>query len=256
MNTVLRICLGLLVTVSAVGCRSCHNQCGGCDSGHSGCGHKSCLHKIFKKGDCGGNDACGCDGDISTCECHHHGGKSKKSKHRYEFPAEAAMYGYGNSVVYTGDDWQGMPQGMSAGCSGCGAPAMDGMMSPSTGCAGCSGGLAPTPNIGGGCASCGGNHSAPTPSSTGCASCGGNHSPTPTMPSIPPASGGCASCGASAANESFYNPLGPNHNSPAPAPPAEGSNQPSSAPPEGIPGGEKAAGSESIQKIHWVPRQL
>lgn len=238
MNTVLRICLGLLVTISAVGCHTCHNQCGGgCDSGHSGCGHKSCLGKLFKKSDCGCNDSCGCSGDVSTCECQHHSGKFKRSKGKYAFPAEQAMHGYGNSVVYTGDDWQGMPQpamgmmpqGMSAGCSGCGAPAM----TPSTGCAGCSGGMAPPPTVGGGCSSCGGNHSAPTAS-------------------IPPSSG-CASCAAGATNDSFYNPLGSGTLSPAPAPPAEAPQ--STTPPEGIPG-DKAAGGDSIQKIHWVPRQL
>lgn len=257
MKTALRIYLGLLLTVSAVGCHTCRTSCdSGC--GHRSCLHKSCLHKIFNRGGCGSHSECGgCDGEAG-CECgHSHHVRCKKSKGHYELPAEAAMYGYDKSVVYTGDDWQGIPQptiGMmtpmtAGGCGGCagGAPMMS---MPATGCAGCGGtGLSPIPGDGG-CASCGGSGSAPAPAASGCASCGGNQ----PAPAAPPANGGCASCGAGASADSFYNPMGPNHLTPAPAPPAETVPSPSI---ESVPGGEKAASSnEPIQKIHWVPRQL
>lgn len=266
MKTALRFCLGLLLTVSAVGCHTCQRSCpSSCDSG---CGHRSCLHKVvsrFRGGNCGCQSDCDggghCDGCGSEagCDCgHHHHQARHKSKVKYQLPAEAAMYGYDNSVVYAGDDWQGIPQPvtgmpMAGGCSGCagGAPMMS---MPATGCSGCGGsGISPVPGEGG-CASCGGTGSAPQPAPGGCASCGGNH-PTPSTaaPSAPPSGGGCASCGAGA-TDSFYNPMGPNHLSPAPAPPAEGAPAPTI---ESVPGDNKAAGSsEQIQKIHWVPRQL
>lgn len=257
MKTALRLCLGLLLTISTVGCHTCQTSCqSSCDTG---CGHRSCLHKFTDKVR-GSNRECqsecgGCEHEACACR-HHHG--HKKSKNRYEMPPEAAMYGYDNSVVYTGDDWQGIPQPamgmmpMAGGCSGCagGAPMMS---SPSTGCAGCGGsGIAPTPN-GGGCASCGGTGSIPQPAPGTCASCGGNHPTPPTVPSAPPAGGGCASCGTGATTDSFYNPMGPNHQAPAPAPPAESVPAPM---PEAVPGNNAAGSAEQIQKIHWVPRQL
>lgn len=259
MKTALRFCLGLLLTISAVGCHTCQTSCqSSCDTGcNTGCGHRSCLSKFkdkFRRGNCcsncGSQSECGCEQELA-CACGHRHGH-KKSKVQYE----PAMYGYDKSVVYTGDDWQGIPQPMmgmmpmAGGCSGCagGAPMMS---MPSTGCAGCGGsGIAPGPGDGG-CASCAGTGSVPQPAPGGCASCGGNHSIPSTAPSVPPAGGGCASCGAGAATESFYNPMGPNHQNPAPAPPAE------TAPtPEAVPGNNAAGSGEQIQKIHWVPRQL
>lgn len=246
MKTILRFCLGLLLAVSAVGCHTCQTSCQsscqpGCDTG---CGQRSCLHKVVDKfkgnrcNNCGSQGDCGCEHE-ATCDCgHQHHRVRNRSKGKYQLPAEAAMYGYDNSVVYTGDDFQGIPQQsmgmmpMSVGCSGCagGTPMMS---MPSTGCAGC-GGVSPIPSEG------------------GCASCGGNH-PSPVS-SVPPTSGGCASCGAGATNDSFYNPMGPGHHGPAPAPPAEGTTP---APmPEAVPGSNAAGSGEPIQKIHWVPRQL
>ena len=241
MKTVLRLSLGLLLAASLVGCHTC--------------GQQSCLHKIFDNG-CGchdnqcGGDACGCNEGVAV--------GARRVRTRRHVPVDATMHGYGNSVVYTGDDWQGIPQpamgqmpmmgapsGGNCGCSG-GMPGMAPM--PSSGCAGC-GAPASIPSQGGGCASCaGGNHIEPQHAPGGCASCGG--APPTSMTPTPVSSGGCASCGAGAANESFF---GPSHQGPAPAPPAEG-----------IPGqniesspGDKAANQgESIQKIHWVPRQL
>ena len=264
MKTALRLCLGLLLTISAVGCHTCQSNCqNSCQSNcDSGCGNGSCLTKAFSKlKGIGGGGGCqsdrGCD-EEPVCDCgrpHHR--HSKRSKARYDLPAEATMYGYDKSVVYTGDDWQGIPQPamgmmpMAGGCSGCagGAPTMS---MPSTGCAGCGGsGISPAPS-GGGCASCGGTGSVPQPAPGGCASCGGNHATPSTAQSAPPVGSGCASCGAGATTDSFYNPMGPNH--PAPAPPAEGAPTPAI---EAVPGDNKAAGSgDSIQKIHWVPRQL
>lgn len=251
MKTALRICLGLLLTISAVGCHTCQSSCqSSCDTG---CGHRSCLHKIkdkFRGGNCGCQTDGGC-GHEATCDCGHHHGHRKSKVH-----SEAAMYGYDKSVVYTGDDWQGIPQPamgmmpMAGGCSGCagGSPMMS---MPSTGCSGCGGsGVAPTPGEGG-CASCGGTGSVPQSAPGGCASCGGNHSIPATVPSAPPAGGGCASCGTGSTTDSFYNPMGPNH--PAPAPPVEGTPAPT---PEAVPGNNAAGSSEPIQKIHWVPRQL
>lgn len=258
MKTALRLSCGLLLMISAVGCRTCQHSCGeqSCqpqDRGH----HKSCLKKLFKgkgKGSCGCHSECGdgCGGGQMACDCGRKHGHHK-SHANDDMPGEAAMYGYDKSVVYTGDDWQGIPhqgQGMMpmpGGCSGCaGGHPMMGM--PSTGCAGCaSPGLSPIPGDNGGFHQPG--------SGGGCAGCGGNH-PTPgPMPTAPPAGGGCASCGANAGHESFYNPMGPQHHNPAPAPPAEGVPHPSI---ESVPGGEKAStsGGEPIQKIHWVPRQL
>ncbi len=266
MKTALRLSYGLLLIVSAVGCHTCQHSCGdqGCTP-QGGCQHKSCLGKLFKgkggggcQSDCG--DGCGVGDGEMACDCgRHHGPRKSKSKCKH--CNEAAMYGYDNSVVYTGDDWQGMPQPgmgmmpMAGGCSGCagGAPMMS---MPSTGCAGCGGsGMSPIPNEGG-CASCGGSGVVPQPqppTGGGCASCGGNHSAP--VPAAPPAGGGCASCGAAAANESFYNPMGPHHH-PAPAPPAEGGVPNPSI--ESVPGGDKGptSGGETIQKIQWVPRQL
>ena len=253
MKTALRLCFGLLLTVSAVGCHTCQSGCqSSCDSG---CGHRSCLHKVAEKlrGGGGGQGACDSCGQEAGCACGQQHRSHRKAKMKYELPAEAAMYGYDKSVVYTGDDWQGMPQqmmgAMPGGCSGCagGAPMMS---TPSSGCAGCAGG-GPTPAPGG-CASCGGG-SAPQPASGGCASCGGNHAMPSTVPSAPSVGGGCASCGAAAGNDSFYNPMGPNHHGPAPAPPAEGAPTPTI---EAVPGNNAAGSGESIQKIHWVPRQL
>ncbi len=263
MKTALRLSCGLLLIVSAVGCHTCQHSCGdqGC-APQGGCQQKSVFGKLFKgKSGCGCQSECdqGCGGHEGElpCDCgRHHSPKKSKNK-KCKHCNEAAMYGYDSTVVYTGDDWQGIPQPvmgmmpMAGGCSGCagGAPMMS---MPSTGCAGCGGsGMSPMPHEGG-CASCGGNGVVPQPpSGGGCASCGGNHS-VPT-PAAPPASGGCASCGAAAGAESFYNPMGPNHH-PAPVPPAEGAPPPSI---ESVPG-EKAStsGGEQIQKIHWVPRQL
>lgn len=263
MKTILRFCLGLLLAISAVGCHTCQTSCqSSCEPGcDSGCGHRSCLHKVVDKfkrcNRCGSQGDCGCEHE-ATCDCGRHHRVRNRSKGKYQLPAEAAMYGYDNSVVYTGDDFQGIPQQamgmmpMSVGCAGCagGAPMMS---MPSTGCAGCGGsGVSPIPSEGG-CASCGGSGQAPQPAAGGCASCGGNH-PTPAAaPSVPPTSGGCASCGASATNDSFYNPMGPGHNTPAPAPPAEGNPAPM---PEGVPGNNATGSGDPIQKIHWVPRQL
>ena len=228
MNTVLRLSLGLLLAVSLVGCNSC--------------GHQSCLTKGFHNGcGCGCHDAGGGDVDGAACDCGQpHAPRMKHRLGKSKMLPDAAVHGYDRSVVYTGEDWQGIPQqaapGMmgapfSGGCSGCGGgPSMP----PSVGCSGCGGGpISAPPAQGGGCASCGGG--APT-----------------QMPSSLPSSGGCASCGANAGNESFYSPMTPNHGSPTPAPPAEG-----------IPGqndnspGDKAVNQgETIQKINWVPRQL
>lgn len=262
MKTALQLCFGLLLTISAVGCHTCQTSCqSSCDPCCGGCGHRSCLHKLkdkFRGCNCGcqHSDCDGCGGE-EVCDCGHHH-KHKKSKVKYEHPVEATMYGYDKSVVYTGDDWQGIPQPvmgsmpgmMAGGCSGCagGAPMMS---MPSTGCSGCGGsGISPTPSEGG-CASCSGTGSAPQPATSGCASCGGNHVMPSTAPSVPSVGGGCASCGTGAANDSFYNPMGPIQ--PAPAPPAENAPPPA----ESVPGNNNAAGSgEPIQKIHWVPRQL
>lgn len=263
MKTTLQLCFGLLLAISAVGCHTCQtSRQSSCDTGcNTGCGHRSCLHKVvdkFKGGNrcnnCGSQGDCGCEQEVA-CECGRSHRVRSRSKRRNEFSTEASMYGYDKSVVYTGDDYQGIPQQMgmmpmSGGCAGCagGAPMMS---MPSTGCAGCGGsGVSPIPSEGG-CASCGGSGQAPQPAAGGCASCGGNH-PTPT-PSVPPTSGGCASCGASATNDSFYNPMGPGHHSPAPAPPAEGNPAPM---PEAVPGNNAAGSGDPIQKIHWVPRQL
>jgi len=259
MKTALRLSCGLLLIVTAVGCHTCQHSCGeqSCQP-QQGCQQKSCFQKLFKRGGgCQSNCGDGCggfDGEM-TCDCGRHRGHRKSNKN-YELPAESAMYGYDKSVVYTGDDWQGIPQPamgmmpMVAGCSGCagGAPMMS---TPSTGCAGCSGpGLSPAPHEGG-CASCGGGGAVPQPpAGGGCASCGGNHATPGSV--APSTSGGCASCGAAASADSFYNPMGPHHQ-PAPAPPAEGVPNPAI---ESVPGGDKASGGETIQKIHWVPRQL
>lgn len=263
MKTALRLSCGLLLIISAVGCHTCQHSCGdqGCQPRQS-CLHKSCLHKIFKgKSGCGCHSDCGdrcgegcCEGDgEANCDCGHHHG-CRKCKKKCDRPSEAMMHGYDSSVVYTGDDWQGIPQPimggmmpMSVGCSGCagGAPMMS---MPATGCSGCGGsGMSPIPGDSG-CASCGGSGIAPQPApGGGCASCGGNQ----PAPATPPVGGGCASCGAGATPDSFYNP-----HHPAPAPPAEGGAPAPSL--ESVPGGDKAAtsGSEPIQKIHWVPRQL
>lgn len=258
MKTVLQMCLGLLLTVSAVGCHTCQSgHQSGCDSG---CGHRSCLHKVadkFKGGQCGCQSDCGGDcGHGDQCDCSHRV-SHRKFKRKSSHPVEATMYGYDNSVVYTGDDWNGIPQpamGMmpsAGGCSGCagGAPMMS---MPSTGCSGCGGsGIAPTPS-GGTCASCAGGGSVPQAAPSSCASCGGNHSAPVTAPSVPPVSG-CASCGGAATADSFYNPMGPVHNGPAPAPPAEATPAPM---PEAVPGNNAASSGDQIQKIHWVPRQL
>jgi hypothetical protein len=262
MKTALRLACGLLLIVSAVGCHTCHHSCGdqACQPRRS-CLHKSCLHKLFKgRGGCGCNSGCGegCGGSEGemACDCGHHR-HHHKSKVSYDLPAEAMMHGYDKTVVYTGDDWQGIPQPvmggmmpMSVGCAGCaGGPPM--MSMPPVGCAGCAGsGMSPIPGDGG-CASCAGTGVAPQPATSGCASCGGN--PANSTPATPPTGGSCASCGAGASADSFYNPMGPHHVTPAPAPPAD------PAPPiESVPGGEKSAtsGNEPIQKIHWVPRQL
>jgi len=265
MKTALRLFCGLLLIVSAVGCHTCHHSCGdqGC-APQGGSLHKGCLGKLFKgKSGCGcqsecDEGCCGHEGELS-CDCGHHH-SHHKSKKKCKKCSEAAMYGYDSSVVYTGEDWQGMPQpimGMmplAGGCSGCagGAPMMS---MPTTGCAGCGGsGISPIPSEGG-CASCGGSGVVPQPQppiSGGCATCGGNHSAPAPATAPAPVGGGCASCGAAAANESFYNPMGPHHQ-PAPAPPAEAVPNPAI---ESVPGGEKASSGESIQKIHWVPRQL
>ena len=260
MKTALRFCLGLLLTISAVGCHTCQTSCqSSSDTGYNtDCGHRSCLHKLkdkFRGGNCnncGGQSNCGCEQE-PACACGHHRRHKKSKVH-----SEAAMYGYDKSVVYTGDDWQGIPQPamgmmpMTGGCSGCagGAPMMS---MPSTGCAGCGGsGVAPAPG-GGGCASCSGTGSVPQPAPGGCAGCGGNHSTPSTVPSAPPVGGGCASCGTGVTTDSFYNPMGPNHQNPAPAPPAETAPAPT---PEAAPGNNAAGSGDQIQKIHWVPRQL
>ncbi|MFM9960401.1 MAG: hypothetical protein ACKV2Q_04165 [Planctomycetaceae bacterium] len=256
MKTALRLSCGLLLIVSVVGCRTCQHSCGEQSCQPQGCSqHKGCLSKLFKgkgKGGCGCHSDCGdgCGGGQMACDCGHPHGRHKSHKN-YDLPGEAAMYGYDKSVVYTGEDYQGIPQQglnmmpMPGGCSGCaGGHPMMGM--PSTGCAGCAGpGMSPMPSEGmsvpqsapsGGCASCGGNHPTPGPTPM-----------TPMTPATPPAGGGCASCGANASSEAFYHPMGLQHHNPVPAPPAEGGPQPAI---EAVPGGEP------IQKIHWVPRQL
>ena len=261
MKTALRLCFGLLLTISAVGCHTCQN-CqtslpSDCQPGcNSGCGQRSCLHKVmdkFKGGNrcnnCGSQGDCGCEQEVA-CECGRSHRVRSRSKRQHGVPTEASMYGYDNSVVYPGDDYQGIPQQtmgtMPGGCAGCGAP-MTSM--PSTGCAGC-GGPAPAPSDGG-CASCGGGGQVPqsAPAPGGCAGCGGNHQ----TQSAPPPSVGCASCGATASAESFYNPMGPGHHPPAPVPPAEGTVAPMQ---ESIPGNNPTGSGEQIQKINWVPRQL
>lgn len=240
MKSVMQLSLGLLLVVSTIGCNSC--------------GHRSCLHKLFNHNHCGCgcHDHCGVDVcETSGCECHEDiSVRSQKSKVKHHhFPAEAAMYGYDKSVVYTGGDWQGIPMssfgsvGGDCGCSG----GMSPMMAPS--CAGCSGGSAPMMSPAPGCAGCSGGSIEPQPASSGCSSCGGAATSTPLSP-IPSTSGGCASCGASSGSDSFFSP---HHQSPAPAPPAEaipGQNNDSS------PGDKAATQGEPIQKIHWVPRQL
>ena len=234
MNTVLRLSLGLLLAASMVGCNSC--------------GHQSCLHKAFNSGNngcgCGCHDGGGYDTDGATCDCgQQHAPRMKHHRVRSKMQPDAVAHGYDGSVVYTGDDWQGIPQqapGMtgapfSSGCSGCGGgPSMSPMPSAG-GCSGCGGGPISAPPIqqGGGCASCGGGI------------------PSQVTPSIP-SSGGCASCGAAAGHESFYSPMTPNHGSPAPAPPAEGIPGQN----ESSPGDKASTQGESIQKINWVPRQL
>ena len=254
MKTALRFCLGLLLTISAVGCHTCQSGCqSSCDTG---CGNRSCLHKVvdkFKGGNrcnnCGSQGDCGCEQEVA-CECGRSHRVRSRSKRQHGVPTEAAMYGYDKSVVYTGEDYQGIPQqmGMMPMSGGCGAP-MTSM--PSTGCAGC-GGPSPVPSEGG-CASCGGGGQVPQPAPGGCASCGGNHATPTPVPSVPPTSGGCASCGAGASTDSFYNPMGPGHHAPAPAPPAEGNSSPM---PEAVPGSNAAGSGDQIQKINWVPRQL
>ena len=230
MNTVLRLSLGLLLAVSMVGCNSC--------------GHQSCMHKAVNNGcGCGCHEGGGCDTDSAACDCgRQHTPRIKHRRAKSKMLPDAVAHGYDGSVVYTGEDWQGIPQQ---------APPM--MGSPySGGCSGCGGGqnIYPTPTAGG-CSGCGGGPvSAPPAQGGGCASCGGGA--PPQLPQTIPSSGGCASCGGSGGNEAFYSPLSPNHSGPAPAPPAEG-----------IPGhnesspGDKAVNQgETIQKINWVPRQL
>lgn len=253
MNTVLRLSLGMLLGVCAVGCQTCQPGC------EVGCGHRSCLHKLVGNRGCGCHSGCdsGCDGYCDG-SCGHR--SRSKLRTKKGVPLEATMHGYDGSVVYTGDDYAGIPQPVMgewptavSGCAGCagGSPIMN---APSSGCAGCAGGgIAPTPSAGG-CAGCAGNTIAPAapPAGGTCASCGGNHA-TPATPTTPPANGGgCASCGGAAFNDSYFGPMGPIHSSPAPAPPAE-----VNPPLESVPGGDKSANSgEPIQKINWVPRQL
>ena len=205
MNTVLRLSLGMVLAASLVGCHAC--------------GEPSCLHKFFGN-HCGcgcqdvqcGGDFC-CDGEV---DCGSHRVRNRRSNWKSRNDAE--MYGYGNSVVYTGDNCCGHPQ-----------PSMDAL--PMSG--GCSGG--------------GGASWTPQPAPGGCANCAAGAHPTPAAP---PVRGGCGSCGAGATNESFYSPM---NIPPTPAPPAEGipgQNLESSP-------GDKAAGQgESTQKINWVPRQF
>ncbi len=233
MNTVLRLSLGLLLMASMVGCNTC--------------GQQSCIHKAFNGGcGCGCHDSGGggCDMDAgATCGCgRKHASRIKQRHAKSKMQPDAVAHGYDNSVVYTGDDYQGIPQQpvammgapYSSGCSGCsGGPSVS-SMPPSTGCAGCSGGQV----------------SAPPVQSGGCTSCGGGVPQQMTSPI--PSSGGCASCGGNAGHESFYSPMSSPNNGPAPAPPAEaipGHN-------ESSPGDKAVNQSESIQKINWVPRQL
>ncbi|MCX7423352.1 MAG: hypothetical protein NT013_27985 [Planctomycetia bacterium] len=235
MNTVLRLSLGLLLMASMVGCNTC--------------GQQSCMHKAFNNGGgCGCHDGGGCDMDAgATCDCGHK--RAPRIKHRHtksKMLPDAVAHGYDNSVVYTGEDYQGIPQQPvammstphSSGCSG--GPSLSTMPSVGTmpshsGCSGCSGG----------------SISAPPVQSSGCSSCGGGVPQQMTSPI--PSSGGCASCGGNAGHESFYSPMSsPNNNGPAPAPPAEaipGHN-------ENSPGDKAVNQGESIQKINWVPRQL
>ena len=209
MNTVLRLSLGLLLMASMVGCNTC--------------GQQSCMHKAFNNGGgCGCHDGGGCDMDAgATCDCGHK--RAPRIKHRHtksKMLPDAVAHGYDNSVVYTGEDYQGIPQQPvammstphSSGCSGC---------------SGCSGGpsLSTMPSVGtmpshSGCSGCsGGSISAPPVQSSGCSSCGGGVPQQMTSPI--PSSGGCASCGGNAGHESFYSPMSsPNNNGPAPAPPA------------------------------------
>lgn len=239
MNTVLRLSLGLLLMASMVGCNTC--------------GQQSCMHKAMNNGcGCGCHDGGGggCDMDAgATCDCGHK--RAPRIKHRHaksKMLPDAVAHGYDKSVVYTGDDYQGIPQQpvammgapYSSGCSGCsGGPSISTMPSvgtmPSSGCSGCSGGQISAP---------------PTPSS-GCSTCGGGVPQQMTSPI--PSSGGCASCGGNAGHESFYSPMSSPNNGPAPAPPAEaipGHNNESS------PGDKAVNQGDSIQKINWVPRQL
>ena len=237
MNTVLPLSLGLLLMASMVGCNTC--------------GHQNCMHKAMNNGcGCGCHDGGACDIDAgANCDCGHGHKRAPRIKNRHaksKMLPDAQAHGYNSSVVYTGEDYQGIPQQpvammgtpYSSGCSGCsGGPSISTMPSvgtiPSSGCAGCSGGSISTPPI----------------QSSGCSSCGGG---VPQQMSSPiPSSGGCASCGGNAGHESFYSPMSPN-NGPAPAPPAEslpGHN-------ESSPGDKAVNQGESIQKINWVPRQL
>ena len=231
MNTVLRLSLGLLFAASLVGCHTCYR---------GGCYYDSC----------GQQNACGCDGEFAGCDCESHGPRVRHRHSRSKVPSDAVTHGYDGSVVYSGDDWQGIPQ------SGPGMPMQGGhhpsggphMLAPGGGCSSCgSGPSLPMPS-GGGCASCGGGsgqmmpHAAPG----GCASCGTGSQPTLATP---PSGGNCASCGTGTPND-FYSPISPSPGSPTPdAPPAEG-----------VPGqnndGKAAGHGESIQKINWVPRQF
>lgn len=239
MNTVMRLSLGLLFAASLMGCHTCYR--GGC--AYDGCG-----------GGC--QDACGCDGEFASCDCQNHGPHVRHSRIRSKAPSDATAHGYDGSVVYSGDDWQGIPQQQGAmpgmpmqqrGYHQGGMPPQ--MMGPSGGCSSCgSGHNSPIPGDGG-CASCGsgGGQMMPQAAPGGCASCGTGTHPTPATP---PSGGNCASCGTGTPNDSFYSPIAPNPGSPAPdAPPSEG-----------IPGqnndGKAAGQGESIQKINWVPRQL
>ena len=238
MKTLMRLSLGMVLTASLIGCHTCGQP----SCLHQSCLHKSCLHKLFSNNcGCGCQDAqcggdCGCDGEVA---CGAQRIRTHRSKGRPS--PESGMYGYGNSAVYPGDDWQGMSQ-----------PAM-GVMPMSGTCGGCGGGapnMMPSPS-GGGCSSCGGGPSVPPqPAAGGCASCAaGAHS----MPAAPSSGGGCASCGAGATLEPFYTPMNTNQLPPNPAPPAEGIPGQNN---ESSPGDKATSQGESIQRINWVPRQF
>ncbi len=259
MNSFIRLGLGLVFLVGLAGCHAC-----GHTWGHN-CGHNDCG--------CGGSEVttcehCVCDGDecdhCESCEeCHKPklSKLKKKMKHskksdKYELPREASAYGYGKHVVYTGDDWGGIPHpptspgmmpwgSMGSCCDSCNMPMMDG------------GGMPSMPGSSGGCTSCTANAGMmPQPESFGCTSCqAGQH---PQLQSTPATSGGtCAHCGpGNATPDSFYSPMQPGRGTPTPAPPATDSGPMPPTPDTSNPNSNDQSSGGPIQKLQWVPRQL